>query len=315
MKLLLIFIAMIVTFNGAWARRENIFFMGRSFILTGPDKSSVSARPLIVLLHGCKQNADLILTGTNMDEEAKKNDFFVLAPEQPDYYNMDHCWNWFLDFQQQRNMANEMAQIIGGIEYVKTSKKIDVEKIFVAGISAGGAMTHNLAVCYPDVFSGAAVHSGLNYKAAETISEAQTVLTSYRQKAPEYLAQKMLACPPRGYKQRLKGILILHGLADSRVPPLHPELISRSQAVWRDLLDDETSNGSVKGNLSVQVLHPRSGFKVHQFDTKYPGFLERRIMVEKLGHAWGGGKPLTVNFDPAAPSSNEFIFNFFGLTK
>lgn len=299
----------------ASAKRVNLMHMGRNFVLVIPDKPSKGTKPLVVLLHGCKQNPNLILEGTQLEVEANKNEFFILAPEQPNYYNMDHCWNWFLDYQQKRMMGTEMGQIIAGIESVVKNHPVNADKIFVAGISAGGVMAHNLTACYPDVFAGSAIHSGLTYKVAESATEAQSVLTSYQQKSPEYLGKKMYECARDVKKKKLSKVLIIHGREDSRVPSLHSELISKTQAVWRDYLDDGKDNNSVRGVVkSETVRFPRS-YSVEQTDTQYPGFQERMLMVKGLGHAWGGGKPVSVNFDPKAPSSNQFILNYFDLIK
>lgn len=289
-------------------------YMARNFTLSVPDKVSKSPRSLVVLLHGCKQSPSLILEGTKLEKEAAKNDFLILAPEQPAYYNSDHCWNWFLDINQSRMLTNEMGQIIAAIDLVSNQYNVDKKKVFVTGISAGGVMAHNLTACYPDVFAASAIHSGLSFKVAENIPEAQTVLTSYEQKSPVYLGKKIYECS-KEVSQNLKKVLIIHGEDDSRVPSLHADLITKSQAVWRDYLDDGKKNNSVAVATKKQHLSFPNGYEVDLTDNQYPGFLERKLMIKGLGHAWGGGKPITVNFDPEAPSSNQFILEFFGIIK
>ena len=297
----------------AFAKRVHLFHMGRNFTVILPEKESRAPRPLLVLLHGCKQNANIMLKGTGLEEVAVKNNFIILAPEQPNFYNIDHCWNWFLDFQQQRHFSNEMGQIISAIDIVMENHRGDPAKVYVTGISAGGVMAHNLTACYPDVFSGSAIHSGLTFKVAESIQEAQTVLTSYEQKTPEYLGKKIYDCGREARQKRLKKVMIIHGKEDSRVPSFHSDLISESQEVWRDYLDDGRRNSSVRPQTKTSNIRSASGYSVERTDKLYPGFLETKIMVKGLGHAWGGGKPISVNFDPKAPSSNQFILDFFDL--
>jgi len=298
----------------AMAKRIQFIYMARNFTLSIPDKASKSPRPLVVLLHGCKQNPSLILDGTKLEKDATKNDFLILTPEQPAYYNSDHCWNWFLEFNQSRMLTNEMGQIIAAVDLVSGQYNVDKNKVFVTGISAGGVMAHNLTACYPDVFAASAIHSGLTFKIAESIPEAQTVLTSYEQKSPVYLGKKIYECS-KGLTQKLNKVLIIHGEEDSRVPSLHAELITKSQAVWRDYLDDGKRNNSATVATKKQHLTFPNGYEVDLTDLQYPGFLERKLMIKGLGHAWGGGKPITVNFDPEAPSSNQFILEFFGIIK
>ncbi|MFP5387351.1 MAG: alpha/beta hydrolase family esterase [Bacteriovoracia bacterium] len=308
--LLLLFFA-----SSALAKRIKFGHMGRNFVLVLPETSKKASRPLLVLLHGCKQNPSLMLDGTMLEDEASKNNFILLAPEQSEFSNADHCWNWFLSFQQQRNQYHEMGQIISAVKMVMKKNKVDPQRVFVTGISAGGAMTHNLTACYPDVFSASAIHSGLNFKVAETISEAQTVLTSSEQKSPEYLGEKLYECGRNVKGKKLKKVLILHGTDDARVPSLHAELISQSQGVWRDMEDDGLRNHSARGYKTRKSSMYPNGYSVEKTDTAYQGFVEQVILVKGLGHAWGGGRPLTVNFDPKAPSSSDFILKFFGLKK
>lgn len=313
-KLILTLTLLTVFSFPAMAKRSSFMFMARNFTLSVPDKASKNPRPLVVLLHGCKQSPDLILDGTKLEKEATKNNFIILTPEQPAYYNSDHCWNWFLDFNQSRMLTNEMGQIIAAIDLVSDQYKVDKNKIFVTGISAGGVMAHNLTACYPDVFAASAIHSGLTFKVAESIPEAQTVLTSYDQKSPAYLGKKIYECS-KGTTQKLKKVLIIHGEEDSRVPSFHAELMTKSQAVWRDYMDDGKKNNSVTVTAKKQHFIFPNGYEVDQTDLQYPNFLERKLMVKGLGHAWGGGKPISVNFDPEAPSSNQFILEFFGIIK
>lgn len=315
LKLSFAFALTLLICGQASARRISLVHMGRNFVLVVPDKLTKGPKPLLVLLHGCKQSPSLILEGTQLEVEANKNEFYILAPEQPNYYNMDHCWNWFQDFQQRRIVGSEMGQIIAGIDVISKNHSIDLNKVFVTGISAGGVMAHNLTACYPDVFTGSAIHSGLTYKVAESVREAQSVLTSYEQKSPEYLGKKMFECARDVKKKKLSKVLIIHGRDDSRVPSLHSELISKSQAVWRDYLDDGKANNSVRGVTRSETMRLPRSYSVEQTDIQYPGFHERMLMVKDLGHAWGGGKPISVNFDPKAPSSNQFILQYFDLIK
>lgn len=298
----------------AEAKRLHLFHMGRNFTVVTPEKQITGKVPLLVLLHGCKQNPRLILDGTDLEKEAIKNNFIILAPEQPNYLNIDHCWNWFLDFQQQRHYANEMGQIVSAINLLVDDYKVDSSRVYVTGISAGGVMAHNLTACYPDVFSGSAIHSGLTFKVAETIGEAQTVLTSYEQKSPEYLGKEIYECGREARTKKLRKVLLIHGKEDSRVPSFHSDLISEAQEVWRDYADDGRRNRSVKPRVQKAKVR-MSGYSVEKTDKVYPGFHETKLMINDLGHAWGGGNPVSVNFDPKAPSSNKFILDFFDLTK
>jgi poly(hydroxyalkanoate) depolymerase family esterase len=310
-----IFILIILTSlcTNAFSETVSFYNQGRLFKLISPIGNN-QKKPLLLLLHGCKQTADIILEGTGLKEEALRRDFFLLVPDQSTVMNNDHCWNWFYSHEQVRGSLNEMTSIISAIEVLGKSYAIDRSKIYAAGISAGGAMAHNLLACYPDYFSGVAIHSGLAFKTAENIFEAQTVLTSTAQKDPEYLGSKTYACGRISSKPRaLKKILIIHGLDDKRVPSLHADLMSSTQEVLNDLLDDEIINHSDTPQAYEHTTNFANGYKAFISDKNYKSFSERKILIKGLQHAWGGGKPISVNFDPAAPSSNAFIFNYFNL--
>ena len=310
-----IFILIILTSlcTNVFGETVSFYNQGRLFKLIAPARNN-QKKPLLLLLHGCKQSAESILEGTGLEAEALKRNFFLLVPEQSSMMNNDQCWNWFYSHEQVRGSLNEMTSIISAIEVLGNSYAIDRSKIYAAGISAGGAMAHNLLACYPDYFSGVAIHSGLTFKTAENIFEAQTVLTSTDQKNPEYLGSKAYACGRISVKPRvLKKILVIHGLDDKRVPSLHADLMSSTQEVLTDLLDDQIINHSDSPQVYEQTTNFANGYKAFITDKNYKSFSERKILIKGLQHAWGGGKPISVNFDPAAPSSNSFIFNYFNL--
>jgi poly(hydroxyalkanoate) depolymerase family esterase len=300
----------------AWSKRVQMVYLGRNYTLIVPDSKQKVPKPLVVLLHGCKQTPAIMLEGTKLEKEALKNDFMILVPEQPYFANTHYCWNWFMGIQQQRIPTNEMGQVVSAIDVVGLQYPINKEKVFVTGMSAGGVMAHNLTACYPNVFAASAIHSGLNYKIAESITESETVLTSHNQKSASYLGQKMYQCARNvPDTNKLSRVLIIHGADDNMVPELHASLISQSQAVWRDFMDDGKKNRSNIGKSSVRRQRYPNGYEAEQTDTQYKDFFERRIMMKGLGHAWGGGKAVSQYFDPNAPSSTQIILDFFGLTK
>jgi poly(hydroxyalkanoate) depolymerase family esterase len=299
--------------SAAQASRHTFFLQGRSYQFVSPHELTEN-RPLLVLLHGCKQNSDIILEGTNLEEEALKRNFYILAPEQGLLSNEDHCWNWFYSTMQTRNPFSEMGEIISALELVIPTHKINRSRIFVAGLSAGAALAENLSACYPDYFTGAAIHSGLAFKIAENIFEAQTVLTSSSQKNPDYLGLQAYRCFDRSQGQRkLMKSLIIHGLDDQRVLPLHAELNSNAHEVVQDLYDDNRINHSNLPRVSEHLTSFPNGYQALHIQKNYKNFTEQTIFVKGLGHAWGGGKPISANFNPDAPSSNLFILNFFNL--
>lgn len=311
-RLILIAVILLLSLK-AWSSRSYFSYMGRTYALFLPENTPTKNLPLLVLLHGCRQNATRILEGTMLEKEAQKYKFAILAPEQPALLNPFHCWNWFLGYQQERNPYNEMGQIVTTVKTLIKNYDLNADNVTVAGLSAGGALASSLSACYPDVFRAAAIHSGFNYKSAENVLESQHVFTHKKQKSPEYLGRKMFHCSQHAPSHRLNRIIVIHGDVDEAVPSYHLDLISDSQAVWRDYLDDGQNNDSVRERKITATRNYPNGYSTEMTDTVFPGFIERKILVKGLRHAWGGGKSGMPYFDAEAPSSNEFILKFFGL--
>ena len=250
-----------------------------------------------------------------MDQEAAKGHFFVMVPEQPSFYNMDHCWNWFLSIQQMRLPTTEIGQIMTMVDYVIHHYSVSKDQVYLAGMSAGGALAHAMYACYPDYFRGVAIHSGLAFKSAETIDEANSILTSTDQKDPEYLGKEAYRCGKSGGENRTKKILIIHGADDHRVLPLHAELTAKTTEIMNDYWDDGERNHSLEISTKKQTIQFPHNYSAQIRTKTYGEVTERTILVKGMAHAWGGGKPISRNFDENAPSSNDFILQFFNLKK
>ena len=118
------------------------------------------ALPLVVMLHGCTQDPDAFAAGTRMNALAQAQGFYVLYPAQAPRSNAQRCWNWFSAADQRRGQG-EPALLAGMTRHVMATHPIDRDRVWVAGLSAGGAMAAILAREYPDLFAAAGVHSGL----------------------------------------------------------------------------------------------------------------------------------------------------------
>ncbi len=119
--------------------------------------------PLVCMLHGCTQDPATFAAATLMNDAAERHGFVVVYPGQSRGSNPQGCWNWFLP-EHQRRGAGEPAQIAGIVrDLIETEARctIDPGRVFVAGLSSGGAMAAILAACYSDLFAAVAVHSGL----------------------------------------------------------------------------------------------------------------------------------------------------------
>src|SRR5687767_9519783 len=126
---------------------------------------------LAVVLHGCTQTASTYDRGSGWSQLAERHDFALLFPQQRRADNSNLCFNWFLPSDARRGRG-EAASISQMVQYVAARYRLDRSRIFITGLSAGGAMTSVMLACYPELFAGGAVIAGLPFASANTLPEA-----------------------------------------------------------------------------------------------------------------------------------------------
>jgi poly(hydroxyalkanoate) depolymerase family esterase len=185
--------------------------------------------PLVVVLHGCTQTAAAYDRGSGWSELADRYGFALLFPEQQRANNANLCFNWFVPADIQRD-GGEVLSIRQMIEAVVTERNLDRKRIFITGLSAGGAMTSAMLAAYPEVFAGGAIIAGLPYGTAATIPEAFDRMRGHGGPAGRQL--EALVRNASAHDGPWPTISIWHGGADRTVSPSNAVAIAEQ---WRGL--------------------------------------------------------------------------------
>ena len=274
--------------------------------------------PLVLMLHGCMQKPEDLAAASGMNELADEKNFLVVYPQQVATANPLSCWNWF-DPKHQARDAGEPALIAGIIQDIRSAHSIDAKRIYVVGISAGGAMAVVMAASYPDLFAGLGVIAGEEYKAAPTVEAG---LASMKSGGPDPNQQGLLAYEAMqkslsGSKKRMP-VIAFHGTKDPYLNPLNTDQIIAQWAQTNDYLDDGKDNDSV----TIQSPSETNGavpngysYTRQQYKDSNGRLLMEKWSVESLGHAWPGS-PIANQFaDPKGPKASAELWRFFGETN
>ncbi|MFH6786345.1 PHB depolymerase family esterase [Methylobacterium sp. DB0501] len=242
--------------------------------------------PVVVMLHGCTQDPDDFALGTRMNDLAEKEGALVVYPRQERAANAQKCWNWFQPGDQGRG-AGEPALIAGIARAVVEEFGADPTRVFVAGLSAGGAAAAILAATYPDVFAAAGIHSGLACGAARDLPSALAAMGQGG------------AAPPR--TGATVPTIVFHGDGDRTVHPLNGERVA-GQAMPGGGLTETVTRGTSPGGIPyTRGVHA---------DATGRGIVETWVL-HGVGHAWSGGSPDGSYTEPRGPDASAEMLRFF----
>jgi poly(hydroxyalkanoate) depolymerase family esterase len=248
------------------------------------------ALPLVVMLHGCTQNPDDFAVGTQMNTIAEERQCLVLYPAQTKSANQSQCWNWFKRAHQRRDKG-EPAIIAGMTREVLKRYGGDARKVYVAGLSAGGAMAAVMGAAYPDVYAAVGIHSGLPVGSAHDVASAFAA---------------MRGAPPGSTARsagRIVPAIVFHGDRDATVHPSNGAQVA-SQCVDRDdkSIDVVVQRGQVPGGHAYTCsVHKDAAGRI----------LLEHWEVHGAGHAWFGGSSRGSYTDPKGPDAAREMLRFF----
>jgi poly(hydroxyalkanoate) depolymerase family esterase len=234
-----------------------------------------------------------------MNELSEEHTFLVAYPAQAGNANMQKCWNWFQASDQQRGRG-EPSLIAGITRQVVEEYEVAEGRVYVAGMSAGGAMAAIMGATYPDLYAAIGVHSGLAPGSANDMSSA---FTAMRQGGPVVASRRA----PNGESTKIVPTIVFHGDRDTTVHPRNGE---------RLMAHPDIAGGQNGSSPRVRTRQGRvpGGYEYTRFtyrDETGRDIVER-WSVHGLGHAWSGGSYPGSYTDPKGPDASAEMVRFFG---
>jgi poly(hydroxyalkanoate) depolymerase family esterase len=254
--------------------------------------------PLLLMLHGCTQSPEDFARGTRMNALAQEHGYVVAYPAQSNSKNPRKCWNWFRSDHQQRGRG-EPAIIAGLTRHLVRVYGLDERRVYIAGLSAGGAMAAVLASTYPELYAAIGVHSGLPAGAAHDVSSA---FAAMKEGPGASLAGLPVA-------SRVP-VVVFHGDGDATVDPCNGAAVI-AQCIGA--ADSASQAGAMAENATVEHGAVPGGRDYTRtiFTNPDGSVAAEQWVVHGAPHAWSGGDPAGSYTDPAGPDASTHMLRFF----
>jgi poly(hydroxyalkanoate) depolymerase family esterase len=246
------------------------------------------------MLNGGTQDADDFAAGTRMNALAEEHGFIVAYPSQSKAANASLCWNWFRPENQMRGRG-EPAIIAGITSEIVAEYGVDPTRVFVAGLSAGGAMAAVMGATYPDLYAAVGVHSGLPYRSAGDLPSAFAAMRG------DTRLRGRRSWKSRGAADDSPRIrtIVFHGDADNIVHPSNAANIVEEERAGESIERAEARHAAIRAHTRTVTRDKTGAVVVEQW------------LVHGSGHAWSGGSPDGTYTDPRGPDASQEMLRFF----
>ncbi|MBG6078905.1 extracellular catalytic domain type 1 short-chain-length polyhydroxyalkanoate depolymerase [Rubrivivax gelatinosus] len=293
---------------GGWLSHEYRNAAGvRAYRVHLPAAAASAPRPMLVMLHGCTQTPEDFAAGTRMNRLADEHGFIVVYPEQAAQANPSRCWNWF-QAQDQKRDAGEPSLIAGIVREVAQRHDVDPGRIYVAGLSAGGAMAVVLGESYPELFAGVGVHSGLPYASAHDIPSAMAAMKGGRGGLSRAASQRMSAPAVSKVAKRAVPTIVFHGDRDHTVRETNAQEIVRQtvEAHQAQAGGQQFQTVIENGTATGGRRYTRTSYR----EPTGPARIEF-WSLHGAGHAWSGGDLSGSYTEANGPDASAEMARFF----
>ena len=266
----------------------------RSYKLYIPSRHAVGRRGLLVMLHGGTQDGDDFAAGTRMNDLAEEHGFIVAYPSQSKAANPSLCWNWFTPGNQIRGVG-EPSIIAGITKDIIATHDVDPARVFVAGLSAGGAMAAVMGATYPDLYAAVGVHSGLPYQSAADLPSAFAAMRG------DTRLRGRQSRKSRGATDNSPRIrtIVFHGDADNIVHPSNAANIVGAAKEGESIERAEARHTAIRAHTRTVTRDKTGTVVVEQW------------LIHGSGHAWSGGSQDGTYTDPHGPDASSEMLRFF----
>jgi poly(hydroxyalkanoate) depolymerase family esterase len=300
----------------AFSPKDAALYGTDSYLVFTPDSyTGSSAVPLVVVTHGCDTTAAEQEGASDYDQLAERYGFIVMYPDDNDRIHLGGCWNWEAPADWERNQA-DVGLITAMTEAVMSAYRIDRQRVYEIGMSAGALLTSDLAAAYPDVYAAVGIMAGGPYGAGE-------LCVANGQKPPSALAGSELSLSASGAyaeeaaRKRVIPVIVLNGDADDVVNPLCDQFAIEQWLQTDNLVIDGSTTAPLSltpSNIVAGQVPSGYSYQVLNYTEPSGCLIAQHWMIHGMGHDWSGGTrnpAYSAYTDPKGPSASEASWEFF----